>query len=93
MKYTCRPGVVMEKICGVRLLIPTLKAYEACPRVIRLTLPAAMAWELLRLNKPIEDVYKILAILLKKPNDEVERIASKLFSSLVDAGALIVQEE
>ena len=93
MKYRCRPGIVMEKICGVRLLIPTVTAFEAFPRTIRLSLPAAMSWELLKREKPVEDIHKVFSILTKKSDTEVQQIVDSLLSSLVESGALIAEEE
>lgn len=83
----------MEKICGVRLLIPTIEAFDACPNVFRLTLPAAMAWGLLKQDKPLDDIRKVFSILTKKPEADVCVMVENLLSSFVDAGVLIMEDE
>lgn len=93
MQYQCTPGVVMVKICGTRLLVPTHEAYSVCPNVVRLSLPAAMGWAVLQAGNPVSAVEHIFSILTKKPEDEVREIVGKVLSGLVEAGALTVREE
>ncbi len=93
MRYVCTPGVVMVKICGTRLLVPSHDAYESCPHAISLTLPAAMGWAILKSGKPVSDVEKVFSILTKKPPEEVAEIVEKVLSELVKAGALRREED
>ena len=93
MKYRCRPGVVYENICGARLLIPTHRAFEACPDAVRLSFPGSLVWLMLQKDRPLADVVKAFSILTKKSEAEAAESVQALVDELVKKGALIATED
>ena len=92
MKYICREGVVLTKIAGEWLLIPTRKASESCPHMMRLALPCAMMWGCLKKGGSLEDVYRIFSVLTKKEDKEVHQLVGELMSEMIEKGYIIVND-
>ena len=92
MRYRQRPGIVKTNICGVSYLIPTRKASEACPNVLKLSLISTVAWEAVAKQREA-DIYHIYGLLTKKPITEVHEIIDKLLHDLCDQGFLIEAED
>lgn len=89
MKYVCRPGIVLTKICGQWLLVPTRKASESCPNIIKLTLPAVIIWKMMEKEKTEEDMQRALAILTHKDRDNSEMFVRNIVETFVERGLLI----
>lgn len=92
MKYITRPGVVLTKVCGSYLLVPTRQASEHCPYIIRLTLLWVIAWNVLSKGDSIDAICKAHMILTKKPEDEVRKKIDVFLKALCDKGFLIAEE-
>ena len=92
MRYIQRPGIVKTEICGVSYLIPTRIASEECPRVLKLSLITAIAWEAVGKNKE-QDIYKVYGILSKKSEEEVQEKVEELLRGLSEKGFLIEAED
>ena len=93
MRYKTRPGVVLTKICGSLLLIPTRAASEACPHILRLSFISAICWEMIGNGKPIDDIYRVYAILSKKPPEDVHSVVDGILGDLSARGYLITVED
>ena len=93
MTYRCRPGIVLEKICGTWLLIPTREASVYCPAVHRLTLPSALLWGMLEEGKSKEDTKKALTILTHKTDEEIETLIRNMLQSFIDKNLVIAEGE
>ena len=95
-QYEVRPGIVKTEICGVRLLVPTRQASEACPGVLRLNMIADFAWTILcKTDDPgeaVEKIRKVVALLSKAPDDVVIKRVERLLSELCERGFLIETE-
>ena len=92
MRYRIRPGIVKAKICGSQYLIPTRKASEECPQILRLSLLTIASWELIE-NHREQDIYRVYEILTKKPEDEVRKTVDQMLSDLCAKGFLIEAED
>lgn len=92
MRYVCREGIVLTKIAGEWLLIPTRKASESCPHIMRLALPCAMMWGCLEKGGSMGDVYRIFRVLTKKEDKEVRQLVDRLMSELIEKGYLIASD-
>ncbi len=93
MKYKVRPGIILTEICGTYLLIPTREASEYCPSVIRISPLMVGIWKTIADDKPVENVYKVMQILTKKPDDEVKEFVDAKLDDLYEKGLLILREE
>lgn len=93
MNYSCRPGIVMTKICGVWLLIPTREASEQCPGVIRLTLPSVIFWGMLEKNKTQEDMSHAFKILTHKTDEEIQKMIDSMLDSFLKKNLLIAEDD
>jgi hypothetical protein len=95
-QYKVRPGIVKTEICGVRLLVPTRQASEACPGVLRLSMMTDFAWTLLcnteDPGEAVEKIRKVVALLSKAPDDVVIERVDRLLSGLCEKGFLIETE-
>lgn len=87
--YKPRPGIVRVRICGEYLLVPTRKASEVCPRVIRLKLMAAALWEEIEKGNGMDKICLFFEKLSKKPKEEVEEQIDKVLRGLYENGYLI----
>ncbi len=92
MKYSCRPGIVLSKICGVWLLIPTREASEHCPGILHLTLPSVFVWGMLEKGKSERDMCKALSILMHKDEDAMQDVLHSIIQSFLKKGALIASD-
>ena len=70
MKYTPTPGVVMTKICGQNVLIPTRAAYDRCKSVQILPTFLAGTYEMIQKGNSMEEILKIHRIFKRKKTDE-----------------------
>ena len=92
MIYSCRPGIVLTKICGQWLLIPTRAASEHCPNVTRLTFPAALIWGMIEKRKSREDIQRAMSILT---HDETKArdVVRSIIDSLLERSLLLTEDE
>ncbi len=93
MTYRCRPGIVLEKVCGAWLLIPTREASVFCPHVHRLAIPSALLWGMLKEGKSEEDMKKALSILTHKTGEELDDMMKPLLQSFIDKNLVIPEGE
>ncbi len=93
VKYKCRPGIVLTKICGQYVLIPTRAASEVCPHVLRLTLPAVFLWGAVKSEKPMSELEHAIKILTKKTDEETREMLQKMLDGFVEKKLLIPVEE
>ena len=93
MKYICRPGVVLEKICGVNLLIPTHEASSFFPHVLKLSFPALLIWSTLSDNQPLARAERVFERLSHKPAEDIHQLVQNCVNELAASGALISLEE
>ena len=82
MKYRTRPGLVMVDVCGVALLVPTRSTSESFPDVVPLSFLQIPIWEGLSRSVPMEKLYELFRILLKKSDEEI--------AAYVATGAMII---
>ncbi len=92
-RYKTRPGIVFTKICGVKLLIPTRKASEDCPRFKRLNFFTSMIWQMLEAEKTMEEIYELLHIFIKEPDEIVREKVDKILIEFEKDGFLIAEED
>lgn len=93
MNYVCRPGIVLTKICGQWLLIPTREASEHCPNVIHLSLPSVFVWRMIEKRKSREDIDKAIAILTHKDSGKVREITGSIIGRFIEKDLLIAAGE
>lgn len=93
MRYVTRPGVVLTKICGTRLLVPDRQASEFCPYVIRLTLLWASTWEALQKGNSLEKICKAHSILTHVSEEEAKIKLDVFLAKMTEKGFLIQEEE
>lgn len=93
MRYQARPGVVLTKLCGLRVLIPSRAASAYCSTIRPLPLLHAAVWELLGQDDADEKIMKLYRILTKKPDSEIREELNKLYKSLYEQGFLVETEE
>ena len=91
MTYRCRPGIVLEKICGTWLLIPTREASVYCPHVHKLTLPSVLLWGMLEEEKRENDIKKAISILTHKTDEEVDVLFRTMLQSFIDKNLVIAE--
>lgn len=93
MNYRVRPGVVLTKICGVYLLIPTRAAAEHCPQIIRLSIPLLILWQGIDKGMPFERFSPIFQEMMRKSESEADEVVDRCVQKLVEGGYLIAEEE
>ena len=93
MSYSCRPGLVLTKICGLWLIIPTREAYEYCPEAVRMSLPAVFVWGLLQKHAPREKMLRVLQILTHKEDEEVSEMLQSMLDSFLSRNMILAVEE
>lgn len=89
MKYRVREGIIMTKLCGVSVLIPTREAFDHCHTIQRLPLLWAATWEGLVKGKTLEETIRVHEILTKKPREEVIYRLEQFYEELADKGFLV----
>ena len=89
MKYKAREGVVLTKLCGMSVLIPTRTAFEHCRTLQRLPLIWAVTWEALEKGKPLDETVKVHEILTRKPREEVLARINQFYELLANKGFVI----
>lgn len=92
MRYKIRPGITRTNICGVQVLVPTRKASEACPSLMRLNLISSIVWETIEKDLPMEKAKQACKILLRKPDNEVDARVQKILDHFYEKGFLIREE-
>ena len=89
MKYKKRPGILVEKICGQNILIPTRSAYPYCKNILPLKLVWLATWELIGEEDGDEKIMRFHQILTKKTDEEIRTRVTKFCKDLVKMGFLI----
>lgn len=92
MKYTCRPGVILTRICGEWLLIPTREASQYSPCIMRLTFPAMLAWRILKKNRSEEDICRALQIFFHCGEEEARWRTEAMLMSFEERNLIIPVE-
>ncbi len=93
MKLITRSGIVPVSICGVRMLIPTRAASEACPHMLRLNLITAMIWNGIEKGAREDEIKNAIGVLTKKPAEDVDALWEGIVNGLVDRGFLLRVED
>lgn len=89
VKYRHRPGIVMVRICGEYLLVPTREASEICPQIIRLRLMPAALWEEIGKGNGTDKICFFYEKLSKKSKEEVEQQIETILRELYEKGYLV----
>lgn len=89
MTYELRPGIVLTKICGEYMLIPSRQASESCPSLKRLGLIGASLIETINKKEPLDKVCKAYEILGNKTPEEAREKIRKMVDDLLREGFLI----
>ena len=89
MKYQAREGVVLTKLCGMNVLIPSRVAFEHCRTMLRLPLLWAVTYEGLAKGKSMEETIKVHEILTRKPREEVVRRLNQFYEDLAEKGFVV----
>ena len=92
MRYVPRPGVVLTKVCGASLLVPTREASEACPHIVRLPGLLALEWKALADGKKLEDLYRAHEIFKHISHEEAVKQLDAAMATLCEKGFLIAEE-
>ncbi len=93
MNYKIRSGIVRIKICGEYLLVPTRKASETCPKIMKLSLMGAALWEEIEKGNGTDNICIIFQKLAKKPREEIEARINSILEDLCEKSYLIRVEE
>ena len=93
MNYRARPGIVLTKVCGVYLLVPTRAASEHCPGILRLPLPLLFLWLGIRNGVGYEQFWPVFQGLLRKSESESKELVDRSLQKLYEAGYLIAEDE
>ena len=93
MGYQIRPGIVLTYLCGSPFLIPTRKAAQACPHILRLSLPLLSLWKALELDMPHERICALFEGLLHVSAEEADRLIAQSLQMLCEKGFLIKDAE
>lgn len=93
LQYKKRPGIVLENICGVHVLIPTRAAYKDCPTLRTLPLLWAATWDLIGKDDAEYKIMRLHKILTKKPDQEIEKNCSEFFEYMEQAGFIIKDQK
>lgn len=89
MTVRCRPGIVLTRICGQWILIPTREASEKCPHIIKLILPSAIIWGMIEKRKSEDEMVRALSILTHKDEEAARELVETIMDSLFEKGLLI----
>ena len=89
MRYQPRPGVVLTKLCGMRVLIPSRAASAYCAAIRPLPFLWAAVWELLGQEDADEKIMKVYRILTKKTDQEIKKDIDQLCKTLFEQGYLV----
>ena len=89
MRYQPRPGIVLTKLCGMRVLIPSRAASAYCATIRPLPFLWAAVWELLGQEDADEKIMKVYRILTKKTDREIREELDRLCKSLCEQGFLL----
>lgn len=92
MEFKTRPGIELVHICGTHLLVASRQAWEYCPHVMELTRGASLAWSLLKKGKSLKTITQFLAIISRRPIDEMQEQLDNLLEKLVAQGYLIMED-
>lgn len=89
MKYQYRKGIVMARICGEYLLIPTREASEDCPEVVHLTLFGATVLEAIENSRDLSKISGAFQKLTGRPAPEVDERINTLLNDFYEKGYLV----
>ena len=92
MVFKTRPGVELVHICGTHLLVASRQAWQYCPHVMELTRGASLAWSLLEKRKSLKTITQFLAIISRRPIDEMQEQLDNLLEKLVAQGYLLMED-
>ena len=92
MEFKTRPGIELVHICGTHLLVASRQAWEYCPHVMELTRGASLAWSLLEKRKSLKTITQFLAIISRRPIDEMQEQLDNLLEKLVAQGYLLMED-
>ena len=94
MKYRAREGVVLTKLCGMNVLIPTRAVFPYCHSIQQLPLLWAVTFEGLAKGKSLEETIRVHEILTRKSREEILQRLETFYEDLVEKGfAIRCQEE
>ena len=93
MKAVPREGIVLTKICGMYLLVPTRKASEHCKVIVPLSIFELMCWEGISKDKTVEELYTITEKAFRRKPEDARRLIDSAVDSLASRGCLIRQPD
>lgn len=93
MNYRVCPGIVLTKVCGVYLLVPTRAASERCPGILRMPLPLLFLWLGVKNGVAYERFSPMIQGLLRKSESEAKELVDRSLQKLHEAGYLIAEGE
>ena len=95
-QYRIRPGIYKVSICGSRFLIPTRKASEECPSILKMNVMQDLSWDILEKNTFDEartKLIKMLLLLTKTSEEKASERVDHMIDSLYHMGFLVLTEE
>lgn len=84
MKYRIRDGIVMDRLCGIDLLIATLEARKTCPYVMQLNEASAFIWRMLFDGIGIEEMAQRAASKYQIPLQVASDTIMQFLNNLVE---------
>lgn len=93
MKYKARPGIVLARICGRFVLIPTRIASQDCSQIMPIPMTWVIAWDLIKKGQPEEKILQSLGIFKKKTDEELRAELYEVCAKLAERGFLIAEED
>lgn len=93
MKYRPRPGIVLTKVCGMNVLIPTRMAYGDCHTIRQLPMLWAATWDLISRGTAEETIIRVHQIFTKNTDMEIRRKVEDFCKKLCEEGFMIYEPD
>ena len=62
MEYLPRPGIVCVRLCGMRVLVPSRAASDACTTALPLNVSGYMIWNAIEQDQPLEKLLELYGV-------------------------------
>lgn len=89
MDYKIRDGIIMERVCGVPLLIATLEATRYCPYAMQLNEASAYIWEMLFQEKTVAEMTESVATDFNLSKEEAHNVLLDFLAELKEQNYLL----
>ena len=93
MTYKNHPGIVMLKVCDVRLLVAKRENWDAFPAARLVSKTHAVLWAIMEKGRNSDETLISLSEIFKKPIEEVHRRFDPVIEDLAANGYIIPVEE